>query len=51
VNRFEGQRGELTTNPDHNGNRDEPILMGTMGLRTQVSDVGPHPGRVLQTKD
>jgi hypothetical protein len=33
MNRFEGQRGELTTNPVHNGNRGEPILMGRWGYQ------------------
>jgi hypothetical protein len=39
---------QLTTNPDHNRNRHEPILADPSWLQTQVSDGIRQPARILQ---
>jgi hypothetical protein len=41
-------RPELTTNPDHNRNRHEPILADSPWLQSQVSDGIRQPARILQ---
>lgn len=48
--RIEDQGDEVTTNPDHNGYRHEPIVADTPALRSQLGDGNRQRAGSLQAK-